>query len=177
MEGVFHTYKPAVVQDLFNVKKRLGICSFLSEKAFQCPANWGYYAGGFRGVALEFEVPSEKMNEVSYVSFAEIQNCVEVSDLKKLLCRKLDCWEREQEWRFFHDSHSKSVRIGKLCSVYFGDPFKNLVNEEGIRRESESLRQYLLRRERLMSVSEAKGYARYYVCIDNSGVAFEEIKQ
>jgi hypothetical protein len=51
---------------ILGAKAHYKICSFSDEKAFSNPIMWGYYANGFRGVAVEIEVCGEEVNKIKY---------------------------------------------------------------------------------------------------------------
>ena len=64
MEGIYYAADRANIIDLiFKAKARYKICSFSNEEAFSKPIMWGYYANGFRGVAVEIEVSEKEVKK------------------------------------------------------------------------------------------------------------------
>ncbi|MFA6756860.1 MAG: hypothetical protein WCR62_03875, partial [Sulfurospirillaceae bacterium] len=63
MEGVYtYEHKHLVEPDLPATKNKYKICSFSGLKGFENPAMWGYYANGFKGIAIEIATKDEVSN-------------------------------------------------------------------------------------------------------------------
>ena len=66
MEGVYYATHENIIEQIYNEKNRYKICSFSGKLAFENPCMWGYYAGGFQGVAIEIEIDSSGIYKVDY---------------------------------------------------------------------------------------------------------------
>jgi len=91
---------------------------------------WAHYAGGFSGVALEYEIdPSEcDIRKIDYLGTPVISD-EQINDVnsKKLLPqdigilkRKAACWEYEGEWRLYGDEGQEFLNNVKPMAVIFG---------------------------------------------------------
>ncbi len=114
MEGVFKADK-FKIEHLYENKIKYKICSFSGKKDSFDPLMWGYYANGFKGVAIEVEVKDEDkkitenepliirnnddiyeaIHKISYQDLSE-----ETNDIKEILSRKKENWKHEEEYRF-----------------------------------------------------------------------------
>ena len=74
MEGVYRNkYFDKLDSDkTFNEKNKYRICSFSGKKGLKNPILWGYYAHGFRGVAIEIEA-KKNIEEITYVTEEEFK--------------------------------------------------------------------------------------------------------
>ncbi|TWT47828.1 hypothetical protein Pla111_14530 [Botrimarina hoheduenensis] len=67
MEGVYKCYPNSnAISKLYNAKKKRFICSCSDTAALSTPSMWGYYANGFRGIALKFTSNSRQLNKIQY---------------------------------------------------------------------------------------------------------------
>ncbi|MBN1364389.1 MAG: hypothetical protein JW976_06255 [Syntrophaceae bacterium] len=148
MEGVYHfldyTQEESELVDLiYKTKQSYKICSFSAEGAFSDPLMWGYYANGFRGVAIEIEINSDEVNEINYMkkipSFAGLNPQEEA---KKILTTKLSPWTHECEFRFLRQSKENKIKIGTITALYYGEPYGNTDNVRDIVENSHILREY-----------------------------------
>ncbi|RKY05093.1 MAG: hypothetical protein DRP56_09310 [Planctomycetota bacterium] len=151
-------------------KTEYGICSFSGFEAIENLLMWGYYANGFKGVAIEIEVDEQNVEKVNYVedladiSKERVGNTTN-NIVKKILTTKLNCWKHEEEYRFlikcldnFNENESGiEKKIEKITAIYFGDPFGNTENAKKIVNGSKSLRKYKKYRERLETLADEKG--------------------
>lgn len=164
MEGVYWfsagTLGDDVIGKLYDEKSKCAICSFSGEKAFKNPIVWGYYANGFRGIAIkiEYDEGSVDIEKVNYASeIASMANGEPTGDaVKRILTTKLCCWEHEDEYRYVNNGDHSSRKIGDVTAVYFGAPYKTAVNAEVVRRRP-CVREYLCRVESLQKTADDKG--------------------
>ncbi len=161
MEGVFNDPNDEVcgeaLDELLYQKTHTGICSFSGKKGLKNPLIWGYYANGFKGVAIEIEV--EKCMGIEKVGYEPTIHTLNDSlgnheGLKnRILTTKLKCWEHEDEYRYLCESASEcSKKIGKITGVYFGDPYRNVQNRPSILESSDYLKCYTCYVEKLKTV-------------------------
>lgn len=174
MEGVY-TFDPSNqgnMVDVFAQKNRYKICSFSGPSALQDPTIWGYYANGFKGLAIEIEIPSDAVKKVAYRNGPqhwlnrEAQSLDD--DIARVITTKLIRWSRENEYRFLSDAPAGPQKIGRITGVYFGAPYGNVVNTDQIATNSPRLREYLDGRDALVKFSAQLGYSCFYSRIDKS---------
>lgn len=147
MEGVFTLDAGKNVTDLvtkiYKVKTEKKICSF--SKSYNNPLLWGYYANGFKGIAIEIETDSENPN-IKQVKYTEsLQHIGDISG-EDILTTKLKKWKHEKEYRFIKHQQSNIANnndIGKITAIYFGMPYQNVVNNKDIYMTSKKLKDYL----------------------------------
>lgn len=166
MEGVFSTYDKKSIPRLFNLKKNTVICSFSHHSAIKNPLLWGYYANGFKGIAIEIKIDENEME--SGERFREIEyhdhiSNAHIDDEDKIMTVKKTDWSHEKEFRFLKYGNRGSYRIGEITNVYFGTPYKNVKNYNDIENESNTLKEYGKYRDELMGVCEGKNIKpKYY---------------
>lgn len=169
MEGVFSFYGENEeiikngIRSVFDEKNKYKICSFSSEKGFENPIMWGYYAAGFKGVAVELEVKESEVVEVKYkekiidIFSNDDYDFFEIA--KKILARKLEAWTHESEYRFFKKEeleNSNYYKIGKITAVYFGNPYGNIENKNQVREKSKDFAQYERFKEKIIKIVKEK---------------------
>lgn len=170
MEGVYLTSAGDKLEYVFGKKNGYVICSFSEndkEKVVENPLMWGYYANGFKGLAIEIKVEGELVEgEISNPREIKIEakegtdnnervirkvdyegqfNLDKVDDrhIKELITTKLKCWEHEGEWRFLIKSGaSEYYKIGTIKHVYIGVPYGNIDNRSSIVEKSKNLQKY-----------------------------------
>ncbi len=195
MEGVFDCYGKEdeiikKVNDIFSEKIKYRICSFSGANGFKNPLLWGYYAGGFKGVAIEVDVHIENDTNRGKNIFKQIEyekNSPEIftfksikykdaEDIKniaqKILVTKLDAWKHEDEFRFLvesSESGEKEYEIGKITAIYFGNPYLGLDNGESF-ADNECLSKYLERKKMIISIAKDKDIKCFNVKIENGEV-------
>jgi hypothetical protein len=176
MEGIYrflnYTENRAGLIDLIFVEKaRYKICSFSHEKAFSNPVMWGYYANGFRGVAVEVEVGIEEVKKIKYVDKSPGFKRGNTNDVAvKILTTKLSLWRHEYEYRFLRHSEMNKIIIGKITALYFGDPYGNAHNRKNIVEDSKNIRDYLKYKKAILNITREKKIAARSVTIDNDKV-------
>jgi hypothetical protein len=176
MEGVFFMIASNIesarekIDDIYSEKNRYKICSFSGAGAFRNPAMWGYYANGFRGMAIEIEVDEKEVEKINLANdIVSIENSIASDyDVKKILTTKLACWKHEDEHRFLRKSESNYHKIGKINTVYFGSPYKDTINHQTIYSASHILSNYNDLKNELKNV--ANGITCYSVKVDGDKV-------
>jgi hypothetical protein len=144
MEGVFSTtMNEAEIESIFELKCKYRICSFSGKNAFGNPLMWGYYANGFKGVAIEIEVIDDVAKKycVEYVPAALTIEKPSQENVERILRTKLDIWKHEEEYRFLTGSEDdpREQEIGKITAIYFGNPYGNVINKEACQGEPSHL--------------------------------------
>ncbi len=160
MEGVFEfaeTEKSA--NSLFDEKQEYKICCFSGINGLKNPLLWGYYANGFRGIAIEVEIYPENLKKIHQVSYKSKCICIdETLTTVDILTRKSIIWKHEDEFRFIAKlglgvNHYK---VGEITKVYFGNPYENVVNRNDLYEKSDSLKEYEEQKEELKTELEKK---------------------
>lgn len=182
MEGVFTTSKPGRIKKIFTEKNQYVLCSFSSE-AFKNPAMWGYYANGFKGIAIEIEVEDNKIVQTGKIEdgrilpieyndeVPHIDNGPEKDIVKTILTSKLTCWEHEKEYRFLKQAGPGLYPIGKITGVYFGKPY-GVSNRCDICENSHTLRCYECLAKQLKKCAKNKNIECYDVKVKNGKVEY-----
>lgn len=165
MEGVYWFNKGGLtepfIRKLYDAKSKHAFCSFSGPKAFEHPLMWGYYANGFKGVAIEIEIDIDSdANDVKPITYSsELANVMQDNDTfdaaRRILMTKLCCWSHEDEYRYLHKGDHGLRKIGKITAVYFGNPYKTTVNREEAQRRPR-VSQYLCRVESLKETASRK---------------------
>jgi hypothetical protein len=162
---------------IYTDKENYKICSFSSEEAFSNPTMWGYYANGFRGVAIEIEVRSDndKVKRIEYeCEIPKLKNTPSYEEAKKeaekILTTKLKLWDHENEYRFLEKSSSDEFEIGEITALYFGDPYGNAQNKKEIIKNSKTLEKYRKLRGKILKISKELKLKTYFVEIKNCKV-------
>jgi hypothetical protein len=164
MEGVFYIRKEND-HITYIRKNEYRLCSFSGSEAFKNPAMWGYYANGFKGVAIEIEVDKSNVKKIGYV-----KNSTNDNEIENILTSKLTPWEHEAEYRFLKESENNFHKIGEITGVYFGNPYGNVVNRGEIETKSKSLSKYKELKEELIKVAEGNGIKVCHVKIEGCKV-------
>lgn len=175
MEGVYcstNTDKHST-SALYDEKSRRAICSFSGENAFGNPLMWGYYANGFRGIAIEIKVNCEasKITEINYTDeISKIGNDDDKSiSVKHILTTKLNCWSHENEYRYIDNDNKGPRKIGNITAVYFGNPYDNTDNAKDVQSRPR-LREYLCLVETLKKTAQHNNIEWKEVIVDKGSV-------
>lgn len=129
MEGIYRlnwTSNSSDIESLFKHKASHLICSFSDGEALRSPLMWGYYANGFKGVAIEVEVGETQLKQVQYFPclFSPEAGADAEESARKILCRKLEPWKHEREWRFLcAENRDRCQQIGRITGVVIGYPY------------------------------------------------------
>jgi len=178
MEGVywFHagTLTDEFIRTLYGEKSKHAICSFSGERAFSNPLMWGYYANGFKGIAIEVDVdcPGSSIEKMYYASeVVNIKNN-ETTDaaVKRILTTKLCCWAHEDEYRYLRQGGNGLHEIGTITAVHFGVPYKTIINAEDAQRRPR-VREYLCRVKSLEQTAKDQGISCSQVDIEDGRVS------
>lgn len=156
MEGVYRNsfFPKDRSNDIFTEKNRYHICSFSGKDALENPKLWGYYANGYRGVAIEIEVPDDDKN-IYGITYQTLEKFNEnLDNAIKIITRKLSDWEHEDEYRFLSKSEIKKCEIGEITKIYFGNPYYNLVNTKQIYDNSDSLKKYRRDKDKMKKICD-----------------------
>lgn len=159
MEGVYRNrfFDKINISEMFDQKNNHVICSFSSKDAINEPLLWGYYANGFKGVAIEIDVNEQSdVFEIKYKSEEDFS--VDLFDVQDILTRKLEFWQREREYGFLKKNKSEGkYPIGKINRIYFGNPYAKINNRKNVEDNSHILRKYkFLKRELELFCNEKK---------------------
>src|SRR5687768_15428333 len=129
---------------------------------------WGYYAGGFKGVAIEVEVDPQLRDRIhrirykkSVFDFQKGINGGNKAKVVEILRRKLDAWVQEDEYRFLSMGKEKAQRVGKIRAVYFGRPYASIHNYRGVLEKSAGLLDYLRRAKNVFRIAEEREIQTY----------------
>ncbi|MCK5599603.1 hypothetical protein KAI78_08260 [bacterium] len=153
MEGVYKfKYKRNIIKDIYNEKQSYRICCLSGEKALLKIPMWGYYANGFKGVAIEFEV-KEKHHLPTKVNYKK--KLIEFKDqcvkdfVQSVLTMKFLDWEHEEEYRFlFKDSDNKEN--GSITGIYFSKIESIFYNSHEI-NQSNNMNKYVINKKALIN--------------------------
>lgn len=152
MEGVFQTSAGQddlkQVEALYSQKLKYGICSFSGPKGFARPAMWGYYANGFKGMAIEVAVrQGPEVARVRYTYGGGLSTIDGPQQIPALLTSKSAAWGHEHEYRILRETRPGLQYVGEITAVYFGDPFGDVVNSSQIYATNANLQGYRKVRE------------------------------
>lgn len=166
MEGVFSYTKASFdFENMYNEKCKYQICSFSEKQALFNPLMWGYYANGFKGVAVEICADEESIKKVNYTSNILDFSNGHIDDVKTLLTTKLKCWEHEAEYRFLYEYTDNDCNnyyeIGKITALYFGDPYGNVRNKTEVYNGSKILQKYSSFKGELIKEAQSKNIKCY----------------
>ena len=172
MEGSFTCGTPEIADAIYSEKESYRICSFSTKRALSKPTMWGYYANGFKGVAIEIEVDPNEVKPINYIkTLLHLETANQSAE--KILTTKLVSWKAECEYRFLKKENKEKQKIGKIQAIYFGNPYQIARNRAQIFENSQKLQEYEQAREKILkSVANLKVY---FVGIMDSRVAFNKI--
>lgn len=176
MEGVY-CYRHANIQerdlvDVFSEKNKFRVCSFSGREALELPTMWGYYANGFKGVAIEIEVPTCEVHQVSYQHgphywMRRRQSSDIESEIQRVITTKLMRWKHESEFRFLTLKKEPKQEIGRISGIYLGDPYQGIENLVEVVRNSDTIRKYTGWKSKLQSIAANQGIPCYTARIEN----------
>jgi hypothetical protein len=129
MEGTYSTLKCDTQQDreeakraIYGEKVLLRVCSL--SKTYKKHTMWAYYANGFRGAAIEFELDDPRLHPIDYASGTRIQTWVAGSNpytvAQEILTKKHSDWKSEQEIRLLNENDFYQLPEGCISSVILG---------------------------------------------------------
>ena len=159
MEGIYRNrfFDNVDISNMFDEKNNHVICSFSSKEAINNPLLWGYYANGFKGVAIE--VDREEYDDIFPITYSSVDDFgKDIFNVNDILTRKFDCWTHEKEFRFLKQTNKEGAYlIGRISRVFFGNPYAKINNKKNVEDNSHTLRKYkFLRRELELFCKEKK---------------------
>jgi hypothetical protein len=134
MEGAFTLLNrpnaSKIIDSIYDEKESYKICSFSGEGAFSNPLMWGYYANGFRGVAIEIEIDKNEVKQIEYVDEIPSLEKLKLNNLtaEKILTTKLSPWSHECEFRYLKKDFDNLLKIGRITALFYGDPYERAKN-------------------------------------------------
>jgi hypothetical protein len=176
-EGVFW-YNPDNVDldNIASIKANFKICCFSED--LNSELMWGYYANGYKGIAIEIAVPkpendivqlypefsgpieySSHMRKIKYDAASTVclnNPCNIGEQIIEILSHKNKIWKHEKEWRFITSETDKQQTIGKIKAVYFGKPYGKVDNCVDIMKHSASISSYIELRKQLITICNLK---------------------
>jgi hypothetical protein len=175
MEGVYQYLwgqgSEQQLKDLFTAKNKYRICSFSGLCALEKPTMWGYYANGFRGIAIEIEVVVDggSARKVTYSDCPAVKpQIINTESMRRVLTTKLSQWSTECEYRYLTKGSSPCRMIGKVTGVYFGDPYCGVTNVDDIVKNAEPQRHYRDFRRQLHEIARSRGYSCFSAGVTKS---------
>jgi hypothetical protein len=182
MEGVYlftvGTLAEQLMDKLYSEKSKRAICSFSGEKAFDNPIMWGYYANGFKGIAIEVEVDGDgsKITKVNYANeLAKITDGNQPAEkVNSILTTKLCCWSHEHEYRYLAECSTGPWKIGRITAVYYGDTDSALDNAKEI-QSLPGVRKYLCRVKSVKEIALRKDIKCHPVDVVDGVVQIAEV--
>jgi len=176
MEGVFSIKVfdevKEKISEIYGEKGQYKICSFSGEKGFENPIMWGYYADGFKGVAIEVEVEDYEVKKVNYCEDNFLLNETKniQPQVERILLDKNQSWIHEDEYRFLDKLSGNSKFIGKITAVYFGAPYEYLENTEQIQKDRKLFMQYKNFKEKIIKIAKREKIEYFDIKICNGKV-------
>ena len=129
------------ISSMFENKNKAVICSFSHPNALDNPLLWGYYANGYKGIAIEIDCRNQSGIQKVCCDKDEINYD---RGLNEIITNKQKCWAHEEEYRYINSESDKEGlhKIGEIKKVYFGCPYGTFDNREQITNNSKTLREY-----------------------------------
>lgn len=143
MEGIYRNsdFNHIDIKEMFNEKNNHIICSFSWIKALNNPLLWGYYANGYRGIAIEIEIDSDRVEKIEYKSKTDFNK--NMNNVKQIITRKLKNWNHEREYRYLLKNKPEDFYpIGMITKIHFGNPYANINNRNNVIDNSHTLREF-----------------------------------
>ena len=145
MEGVYSSIlKQEYLDKIFSNKNKYKICSFSHGNEIDNSLLWGYYANGYRGIAIQVEINDEsKLKKINYDEDNKIFENLEDINIVDIITSKNKNWEKENEYRYLlEESEEGYYKIGKIIKIYFGNPHGHLNNRKKIEDNSNEYKKY-----------------------------------
>ena len=144
------------VDKIYGEKDKYFTCSFAHPKLLESPLLWGYYANGFKGIAIEIELNNndkESFHKVNYCDdFKLFDDDLPLNKKPKhekiieIITTKLECWGHEKEYRYIKKLDSQTTEKVycdvKIKKIYIGYPYRNTANCDQITGNSDDLKEY-----------------------------------
>lgn len=139
-EGVFTISHKNIKIDVSG-KQKYKICSFSGVNALNSQLMWGHYSNAGMGIVIEVDVSQEKCNQIKQVKYTN--STEKLNTIEQILTRKSEEWKYEDEFRYLTTEANNEIKIGDIVKVYFGTPYKELVNYDDIKNKHKKLGEYL----------------------------------
>ncbi|MCG2698440.1 hypothetical protein L6307_05160 [Candidatus Parcubacteria bacterium] len=176
MEGVFSIVDfdkvSEKISEIYGEKGKYKICAFSGEKGFKYLPMWGYYAGGFKGVAIEVDAEYSEIKKVNYCDNSILLNDDDYCEhaVEKILSTKNTAWNREEEYRFLDKLKNDFKKIGNITAIYFGTPYDNLENSKQIQKDRKIFFKYKIFKEEIIKIAKKKDIKCFDVEVKNGEV-------
>ena len=137
---------------------------------------WGYYANGFKGMAIEIEVDTGKVEEMRYSNKIPsvdhlIATCKTNDEvIAKILMIKSNPWKHEAEYRFLVKDEKNYHKVGEVTKVYFGNPYGDVNNKESIYENNQSLLYYDKLKKHLIELASERNIGCHSIKIKDGKV-------
>ena len=174
MEGVYYAADTNIIKNIYHEKNEYKICSFSGELAFENPCMWGYYAGGFQGVAIEIEIEAHSSN-IHKVNYEK--DLKQSSEVIEILTTKLCVWKHENEYRFIDKTNEAKNYIGKISKIFFANPYGDVTNSDDIFKDNQHIRKYLDYMRELVNCAVDKEIECCYIEVINGKVVQRGINE
>lgn len=178
MEGIYRLRKDSTdYRKIFQEKSKRVLCSFSGESALLNPLMWGYYANGFKGLAIEIEVPDAHVRSMTYTDevFSPNPDKAESEQVDEILCHKLRNWEHEAEYRHLAEGDRGGRRIGKIISITLGVPYPSAqVDRSNRLSDIPHLAKYLKQCRRVIKAAERNGVRVDTATMQSSTIEIDE---
>lgn len=190
MEGVYWYYNNTMSdENIAKLHTRKGvyvICSFSGRgdgecsdhekhkcsrpKGFANPTMWGYYANGFRGMAIEIEVKVDCNNNIHRMNYVKTPLEANNNDMdpNNILTAKWNYWRHEDEYRYLVESKRNRHSIGKITGIYFGNPYGKIAKQNDT-CSKDPIRKYICRAQSLQETARKKSIDIHYINVENDG--------
>jgi hypothetical protein len=158
MEGVFKISVDELnkVDKIYDEKNKYFTCSFAHPSLLEKPLLWGYYANGFKGVAIEIELDDDDKKSFHKVNYDDnfkvykddlpLNDEVKHEKIIEIITTKQKCWKPENEYRYIVKmdpmTSGKVFCDVKIKSLYIGYPYRNTANCDQITKNSDDLKDY-----------------------------------
>lgn len=178
MEGIYRLTdkgNPQGVQRMFSQKARHLICSFAGARAVKAPTMWGYYANGFKGIAVMVEVEKSDLEQIKYCCSVGSPAFTSEKEAKKVLCRKLKAWKGEYGWRYFAQDGCNLQSIGRIAGVIIGQRYPKAHTHPDKDNRWKDAEEYKRRVTRVIDIAKAKGIQIKVAAILKNQVKVEDM--
>lgn len=178
MEGIYRvtsSMASEAIDKLYDAKARRLVCSFSERPALCNILMWSHYANGFKGVAIEVEIPEADITTIEYCPELPSPSLLDPPETvaEKILRTKLKPWRYEHEVRFVLASRVNLHRIGDLTGIYICDRYRYAINHVDVTRDAE-MREYNQRVARVKEIAKRKGLSIHRVFTQGTRVKSEQ---
>jgi|LSQX01.2.fsa_nt_gb hypothetical protein len=148
MEGIYYTFEHSKNKlEEFKAEKQQYLigCFGLSAKNNNL---WRYYADGYKGCCVEFEVSERienlfKKDIIKYAGWPRFTKALQPStfELNNIFFRKLNAWRSEKEYRIIVKKNGLDnyVKVGKVTALYLGSAVEDSIVDQFKSRNSSNI--------------------------------------